>query len=632
MKLIIGTTGKNPTVKYAYDELARLLKAMDAGLYIDLHVYKTADMRKPGVLWLCTNEDAPVTDKDEIYIHVQNGCGVIRGSNPRALLIAVYRFMTALGCRFLYPGANGEVIPQKTLTEKELCVFVDEKPSFRHRGVCVEGAFGYTHARNMVEWLPKVGMNALFVQLRVPGAFFRRVYGQDPNYSDVPLSDEDVPGIISRLEEDVALRGLQYHAMGHGWTCETFGMPTTDWEVYQGEVPAETKQYLAEIDGVRDLWKGKPLNTNLCYSNPVVRDRLTDAVLEYCLEHPRVNYLHFWLADDKNNHCECEKCREKIPSDYYVMLLNEMDKKLTAAGVQTKVVCLVYEDLLWAPEREVIENPDRFVLMFAPVSRTYSTSYAAFDTEKKFAVAPYVRNRLTMPSSVEELVAMLPKWRAMFNGDSFDFDYHMMWDHFTDPGYWSCAKILHEDVTNLDKLGLKGLISCQSLRVAFPTGLPMYAMAKGLWDKNSKFSDVASEYFTAAYGEDAKIVENYLSTLSALFDPAYMRGDKAKDAAGQIVNYEKAKEVIAQFCAAHIAKNAETSPYWKTLQYHADLCLRYADVVIKCFSGVDEAEKERAKDAFTDYIYSIEPMLHELFDAVNFDWSYRKYLKIVENL
>lgn len=632
MKLIIGTTGNHPTVKYAYEELARLLKAMDAGLYIDLHVYKTADENKTGVLWLCANEDAQVTEEDEIYINVQNGSGVIRGSNPRALLIAVYRFMTELGCRFLYPGTNGEVIPAKTLTENELSVFVDEKPSFRHRGVCVEGAFGYTHARNMVEWLPKVGMNALFVQLRVPGAFFRRVYGQDPNFADVPLTDEDVPGIISRIEEDIALRGMQYHAMGHGWTCETFGMPTTDWEVYQGEVPEETKQYLAEIDGVRDLWKGKPLNTNLCYSNPVVRDRLTDAVLEYCLEHPRVNYLHFWLADDKNNHCECEKCKEKIPSDYYVILLNEMDKKLTAAGVKTKVVCLVYEDLLWAPETEKILNPDRFVLMFAPISRTYTTSYAEFDEKKKFTIAPYVRNRLTMPSSVEELVAMLPKWRGMFNGDSFDFDYHMMWDHFTDPGYYECAKILHEDVTNLDKLGLKGLISCQSLRVAFPTGLPMYAMAKGLWDKNSKFEDVTKEYFTAAYGADATKVEDYMKTLSKLFDPAYMRGDKAKDAAGQVENYKKAKEVIEAFCAEYISEKADTSPYWKNLSCHADLCLGYADVVMRCLTCTDAAEKAAAKEAFNKKIYDAEWEVHEILDAFNFVYSYQKYLAVVEKL
>lgn len=632
MKLIIATTGNHKTVKYAYEELARLLKAMDSSLYIDLHVYQKRDENKPGVLWLLTDETAEATTKDEIYIDVKNGAGVISGSNPRSLLIAVYRFAKELGCRFLFPGADGEVIPKKKLTETELCVFVDEKPFYRHRGVCVEGAFGYTHARNMVEWLPKVGMNALFIQLWVPGAFFRRVYGEDPNFADVPLLDEDVPGIVARLEEDLALRGLGYHAVGHGWTCEAFGMRTTDWEVYTGEVPEETKQYFAEVNGVRDLWNGKPLNTNLCYSNPEVRARLADTVVSYCKAHPSVNYLHFWLADDKNNHCECEKCQEKIPSDFYVMLLNEMDEKLTEAGIKTKVVCLVYEDLLWAPEVEKIANPDRFVLMFAPVSRTYSTSYAEFDTTKKFEEVPYVRNRLTMPTSVEELVAKLPKWRAMFNGDSFDFDYHMMWDHFTDPGYYECARILHADVTNLDKLGLEGLVSCQSLRVAFPTGLPMYAMAKGLWDKNSKFEDITKEYFAAAYGKDAEVVEKYMATLSVLFDPVYMRGDKAKDVEGQVANYTKAKAVIEAFCEEHISQKADTSPYWKNLEVHADLCLGYADVVMQCLTCADEAEKAAAKAAFNKKIYDAEWEVHEILDAFNFVYSYQKYLAVVEKL
>lgn len=632
MKLIIGNIGSNPTVKYAYEELARLLKSMDSSLYIDLHVYNERIANKKGILWLGMDGSVKSSEQDEICIDVKDGTGIITGSNPRSVLIAAYRFMTELGCRFLYPGADGEIVPVRKLTESQLCVYVKEKPSFNHRGVCVEGAFGYVHARNMVEWLPKVGMNALFIQLRVPGAFFRRVYGQDPNFANVPLTDEDVPAIVSRIEEDLVLRDLHYHAMGHGWTCETFGMPTTDWEVYTGEVPEETKQYLAQVDGVRDLWKGKPLNTNLCYSNPVVRERLTDAVVDYCKEHPSVNYLHFWLADDKNNHCECEKCQEKIPSDYYVILLNEMDQKLTAAGIETKVVCLVYEDLLWAPESETIQNPDRFTLMFAPVSRTYTHSYAEFDSSKTFEDTPYVRNRLTMPSSVEELVAKLPKWREQFNGDSFDFDYHLMWDHFTDPGYWECARILHADVTNLDKLYLDGLISCQSLRVAFPTGLPMYAMAKGLWDKTSKFEDVSLEYFTASFGEDADLVEGYLSTLSKLFDPAYMRGDKVKDVAGQTANYKKAKEVIQKFSDEHIFHKADSSPYWKNLAYHADLSLRYADVVIKCLSCADEAEKESVKAEFTKYIYDAELNIHEIFDAVNFDWSYRKYLAVVEKL
>jgi len=168
-----------------------------------------------------------------------------------------------------------------------------------------------------------------------------------------------------------------------------------------------------------------------------------------------------------------------IPSDYYVMLLNELDKKLEKRGITTKIVCLVYVDLLWAPEKNKIENPDRFVLMFAPITRTYTTAFADADMSENITLAPYVRNRLTMPRSVAENMARLSKWQnEQINKDSFDFDYHLMWDHYIDPGYYECSKVLHTDMKNLDKLGLKGMISCQAQRVAFPTRLPMYSMAK----------------------------------------------------------------------------------------------------------------------------------------------------------
>ena len=58
------------------------------------------------------------------------------------------------------------------------------------------------------------------------------------------------------------------------------------------------------------------------------------------------------------------------------MLLNEMDAAFTAHGIATKIVFIVYLDLLWPPEAERFANPDRFILLlFAPISRSYSRSY-----------------------------------------------------------------------------------------------------------------------------------------------------------------------------------------------------------------------------------------------------------------
>jgi hypothetical protein len=59
------------------------------------------------------------------------------------------------------------------------------------------------------------------------------------------------------------------------------------------------------------------------------------------------------------------------PADYYVILLNELDEALGHVGYPGKVVFLAYADLLWPPEVEQIHNPERFILMFAPITRSY---------------------------------------------------------------------------------------------------------------------------------------------------------------------------------------------------------------------------------------------------------------------
>ena len=92
--------------------------------------------------------------------------------------------------------------------------------------------------------------------------------------------------------------------------------------------------------------KGIPINTNLCYSNPQVGSSFVQKVVDYSLAHPEVDYLHIWLADAFNNHCECDACKNHLPSDLYVHILNEIDQALTMKKLSTKIVFLLYEELL----------------------------------------------------------------------------------------------------------------------------------------------------------------------------------------------------------------------------------------------------------------------------------------------
>ncbi len=614
MHLILARIGDHPTVRFAQDELFRYLKSIDPTLHIQSRTYQAPVETTAPMLWIGLDGTVERSADDTIFIDTSKGAGIFTGSNERAVLIAVYRFLQTLGCRWLRPGPDGEVIPRRTLTPDDLTAQVREAASYRHRAVCIEGAVSYEHVLNVIEWLPKVAMNGYFVQFFTPATFFARWYNEDQGdgIPASPITDRDVDHIWKRLEEEIVKRDLLYHAIGHGWTCEPFGIPGHGWEVSKQELDPDVTQYFAEVNGKRELWGGVGLNTNLCYSNPVVREKITDSILRYCLDNPAVKYLHFWLADSANSQCECEACRQMIPSDFYVLMLNELDKKLTAAGCETKVVFLIYLDLLWAPEKLRIENPDRFVLMFAPISRTYLKALTDFDRTEEVHLPPYVRNALRMPGAVSENVALLSRWQEQFSGDSFDFDYHLMWHHQSDPGYMRISRVLHTDMAKLCEIGLNGMVSCQNQRASFPTGMPMYAMAKALWDKNSRFEEVCDDYFNAAFGEDGPMVQAYLTEISEKLNYYILHegGGKAR----LMENCAYMKTVIEGFAAEQLAEKKDTNPSWHYLALHADMTLRYADILTAFCRGDEEATFALIEEQIA-YIKAHITELHPVYDT-----------------
>ncbi len=625
MNLTVARIGKSETVKFAATELRRLLRQMDSSKLIDIRVYDKCDTSLTDIIWVGLDGSCEENKLDDaIYIDVKNGDGIITGANERSVLMGVYRFMYELGCRFLRPGKAGEKIPEKAISADMLTVFVDEKPSYRHRGICIEGGNAFEHIYNMIDWLPKVGMNGYFMQFQIPSAFFRNFYQiENPYFPRKSIDTPEIAHIWPSLEEEIILRGLNYHAVGHGWANESLGIHATGWHSYKEPVRDEVRNCLAEVNGVRDFWYRFPIMTNLCYSKDHVRNGVTDTIIDYCKKHPKVNYLHFWLSDASCNNCECPGCRDTRPADFYAMMINELDEKLTAAGLDTKIVCIIYLDMFWAPIKTKIKNPDRLVLMFAPITRTYSTTYNELDLDKDIELAPYVLNKVELPTSLEENVAYLKSWQTgHFSSDEFLFDYHLMWDHYNDPGYYECARTVHTDMANLDKIEMNGMVSCQLQRVTFPTGLPLYSMAKALWNKNSKFEDIAKEYFTAAFGEDAEVVEAYLSTLSKLFCPKFMRNESSLTNEEMAASVREAKRTVIEFNADHIKAKKDISIDWKLLDYHADICIMYADMLLAGLGGDENAMKREWK-VLADYISRTEPELHEYLDmrSFRFCWS-----------
>ena len=634
MEWRIERDSDSEAVVFAAEELAKYLRKIDSGAEVAilkpcvsagfnytlrLHIGDQSGKIPGGIL-----PGVKDPDLDDAYgIDVKNGAGLIAGSNGRSVLLGVYRFLRELGCRWPRAGSDGEIIPRKEL--KDCAVRLSEKASYRHRGVCIEGACSFEHVMNMVDWLPKAGMNSYFNQFSTPFTFFDHWYQHknNPYMVPQPVSVQEVAAMTGVIAEQIKKRGMLYHAAGHGWTCDPVGIPGNSWDKKEyNDLPGETRELLAMVKGKREVFGGIALNTNLCYSNPKAREKIVSAITDYCRSHSEVDYLHFWLADGHNNHCECDNCKDTRPSDFYVKILNEIDERLTKENIPTKIVFLVYVDLLWEPVTETLKNKERFTLMFAPITRTYSKSFCQGDIGPSGELPPYVRNKLNMPKSVGENIERLSRWQKQFTGDGFDFDYHLIWDHNYDLGGFESARVLFEDMKNLDKLALNGMVSCQVQRAFFPTGLAMNVMAAALWNKEQDFDEAAASFYEGLFGTYAAEMAGYFRKLSELIQTPYLRGELPVENAESAARFAEIPALVNEMLPRILARlNEESEPFrkktWYTLTIHAQLCLYMAGVWEARARG-DAAAAQEKWNTTVDYINRMEALIHDMFDVKYF--------------
>lgn len=497
MKISVVYPSESKVLKFAAEELKKYIRKIFCN-----------DEKE--IIYYLFVEDKNKEKNDTFSIGAGTNGGEICGNSERAVLLGVYHYLYRLGVRFLGPGS--EVILASLEELPSVCE--QKEASLRHRGVCIEGASSRENVLSFIDWLPKVGYNSFFLQFTVPYTFLARWYQHENNPYVKPETytmDEAIKD-MEFFEVEIAKRGLLLHKVGHGWTGAALGYETVSWNGATDPLTEENRQLLALMDGKRDWYWGCPANTNLCYSNAEAVEVFAKKVVEYAKKHSQVHYLHVWLADACNNICECEECKKTTPTDQYVNMLNEIDRRLTEENLDTKIVFLLYQELLWPPIKERINNIERFVLMFAPITRTFEKSY--FIDKELPSIPEYKRNQMKLPTNLEENQAFLCAWQKQFAGDSFVYDYPLGRAHYGDFGYVHISKIISQDIKKLHQLGLNGYISCQELRVMHPNGLPNYVMGRTLFDETLSFEDLLEEYYFAAYGDDWHMVREYLEYIS----------------------------------------------------------------------------------------------------------------------
>ncbi len=548
-------------------------------------------------------EDAVLDDV--LYVDTDLEGGIIAGSNPRSVLMSVYRYLRENGCRWLYPGVDGEHIPITEIKPVKYHKMADH----RFRGVCNEGAESQQCMLETIDFNAKVGMNVYMIEFNCPYSYYEKYYSHTYNTKNRPpelITRDQVTQWKRQCEVEISKRGLQFHDMGHGWTAEPYGISSVrGWATSDQELSDETRSYLAMINGERGLHKGVPINTNLCMSNPKVRSIMANAIADYAEKHWNVDYLHVWLADGKNNHCECPECQKMIPTDYYLMIMNELDEILTAKGLKTRIVFICYVDTMWGPEKVTIKNPERFSLLYAPIHRTYTAS--ANENTEKVAPQVYKRNQWVQPRSMEENLALLRTWQEKWHGPCFSYEYHFWKNECYDPAGMYLAKRIYEDIQGLKAIGVDGYVE-----------------------------EIKEDYFSHAYGADWKEAADLLTAMSDTFNFAWFSNDKRGEPdqdpyydPAQAENLKKiaplAEKELELAKAHQFMPTRPQSISWLLLRRHSEFAKDLAEVMAAKAAGEQEKAEKLMKE-FAHNFGRFECEIERYYDQRQYMYFYERII------
>ncbi len=634
MKIII--LRNTETVTYAAEELKKYLDMMNSDFSAEITLDKSEEGIALGLLSDLSLDTYDVNDAmidDVVDVKIDSLRGYIAGSNERSILFGVYKYLKSAGCRWVRPGNDGEYIPKADM--KNHSFTFRKKADYPFRGQCVEGAPSYEHLRDVILWMPKVDMNLFMIEQIVPYNYMNRWYKHEANtklpHDDIPY--QDYCDYCLRLEHLIKKVGMQLHVMGHGALLEPFGVR----HMISGQhydVPEETKKAFALVNGERELYLSSPFFTHLCMSKEWIQDKVVDWLANYLKEKPYIDFLHFWLADAANNQCECEECVKKHPSDWYVDMLNKLDKKLTEQGNNTKIVFIIYVDTLWPPVQSRLNNPDRFIMTIAcGTGKGYSAK------RREGGIPEWKRNDFRISEGLDMALTFKDGWKCTFDGPSFIYEYWFYTAHYADPGYMEFARRRANDIKQLSVTGFDGIMSDGSQRTFFPTGLPLSIVGEFLFDTSIDTDKYIESYLADAFGEDYKAARDYLEKISESFDinalsqvtgiTAQDTGvdDKLSKKAGIFCN-ETVGDIIAKVpsivdaFAPILNKNLAScdkchKESWRILTYHGEYCKGLS----KIYFALSRNDVESANKAFAelvDYLSEIELDIQLYFDLCLF--------------
>ena len=468
------------------------------------------------------------------------------GKDDLGTLFSVYTFLEILGCRWFFPGPEGEEIPEREDIEIQT-LDIAESPFMEYRGLCEQDIFRQFDYSNpvryiqLVEWLPKVKLNVF--------AMYSRAYSRE-------------------VLEEAGKRGLKVKFGNHSFIFFFIGHKEYQKRA-EDEILKEIFDSHPDYYPGRKTWEG----FQFCFTHPEVIERVKKNISEFIKEHPYIDSIDLVPEDiGEDSFCNCPRCKaEGSTSERYWKFINKIADFIKQEHPGKRLVGIFYGATREVPEGlKLPDNVDVF-LGFSPRCELHSWGdvQCKYNQERLKDVKEQIKH-LSGKYFIEWLY-----WPAFYGGTRIFLPFPIV-------------RRLAFDIADNIKEGVSGNILEYEWALREIKGLLTWCFAKLSWDNTLNADKLMEDYCYGYYKEAGEAMKRYFITL--------------EDARERV-------DVHPAFLSLHPAKlSAYGDPPVgeRTTAIPSYVSLLNPDVVKKCESCLDEAEGLAKNDKIKERVLRIK--------------------------
>ena len=471
--------------------------------------------------------------QDSYTLKSENGRLHITGSNPRSVLYGVYEYLKRHGFAFLYPGKEGESIPddpQFTLDGFDLT----ETASRTFRGMAVApDPDNLQEGYDLLRFMAQNKYNLFFMEgydVERPGDEYSVIDGVHPlQHVEASLKGktwEERKAIALKKQTMIAEArkyGLLIERGGHGWN---YGVPE-HYGKNHGLSPEQARSELrakGKVNKLAEVVVGTWFQ--ICLAKEEVLEIYAEHIFDYLKKHhSEMDIAAIWLGDGYDNKCMCEECVKHPFSDLYLDIFRRVALRVQKELPELTLECIMYFETLEPPTRNWLEGLDNVILNLAVWRHCYFHQLDDPECRLPGWIPDYRHNASHDTPHDKRIInydhyLAYESWRKVVGGDlkCLVFNY-ITYGRGPDRHFMSYdLKLLADHFNSYDRLNFDGMVDCQ-VHCSWdkPANLQLYGAGRMLWDKSDNDPEkIRRELFALLFGEKCEAVIRYCDHMSRL--------------------------------------------------------------------------------------------------------------------